>query len=83
MRARGVVDAPGLARIAFAAPAMAPAAAISLRDSCGKGDIIRFDTPYAAKSSEFTPAMPISGLAMPAYASAHACSTPPAALTFV
>ena len=65
VRARGVADAPGLARIAFAAPAMAPAAAISLRESCGKGDIIRFDTPYAAKSNEFTPAIPIKGLAMP------------------
>ena len=83
VRARGVADAPGLARIAFAAPAMAPAAAISLRDSCGKGDIIRFDTPYAAKSSEFTPAMPISGLAMPAYASSFVYGTSLVALTFV
>ena len=26
---------------------------------------MRFDTPYAAKSNEFTPAIPIRGLAMP------------------
>lgn len=57
---------PGLARIAFAAPAIAPAKAISLRESWGKGEMMRFETPYAAKSSEFTPAIPINGLAMPA-----------------
>ena len=57
-------DGPGLARTAFIAPAIAPAAAISFNDSW-KGDMMRFDTPYAANSREFTPAMPTKGLNIP------------------
>src|SRR6266576_3640187 len=57
----------GLARIEFAAPAMAPAAAISLRESCPNGEMMRFEVPYAAKSSELTPAIPRRGLSIPIY----------------
>jgi len=42
-----------------------PAREVSGRDSWGKGEIMRFEIPYDAKSSEFTPAIPTSGLAMP------------------
>ena len=59
-------DPPGLARTVFAAPALAPTNAISCSEIRGKGEMMLFETPYAAKSSEFTPAMPIRGLAMPA-----------------
>ena len=38
-------DEPGLARIAFAAPAIAPAAAICCRDKSGKGEMTRLDSP--------------------------------------
>lgn len=38
-------DLPGLARMAFAAPAIAPAIAISFRERSGNGDIMRFETP--------------------------------------
>ena len=55
----------GLARIAFAAPAMAPAAAISFKESCPNGEMMRFEVPYAAKSSELTPAIPRRGLSNP------------------
>ena len=51
--------------MAFAAPAIAPAAAISFNERSGNGDMIRFETPYEAKSREFTPATPKSGLNMP------------------
>jgi hypothetical protein len=43
---------------------MLPASAISGSDS-GNGDIIRLDTPYEAKRSELTPAIPRRGLAIP------------------
>jgi len=56
---------PGLARAALAIPAIAPAAAVSFSDSWGYGDIMRLDNPYEAKRSELTPAMPMSGLAIP------------------
>ena len=39
------LNAPGLARMALAAPAIAPAAAISFRERFGKGDIIRLEVP--------------------------------------
>jgi hypothetical protein len=55
----------GLARIAFTAPAIAPAAAVSLNESCPNGEMMRFEMPYAAKSSELTPAIPRRGLAIP------------------
>jgi hypothetical protein len=42
-----------------------PARDVSGRDSWGKGEIMRFEIPYEAKSNEFTPAIPTSGLAMP------------------
>lgn len=57
--------APGLARTEFAAPAMEPAAAISLRERSGKGEMILFEIAYDVNKSEFTPAIPIKGLAMP------------------
>ena len=59
----------GLARIEFAAPAMAPAAAVSFNESCPNGEMIRFEMPYAAKSSELTPAIPRRGLAIPSTSS--------------
>jgi hypothetical protein len=49
----------------LAAPAIAPAAAICFRDRSGKGETIPFEIPYAVKRREFTPAIPMSGLAMP------------------
>jgi len=55
----------GLARTELAAPAMAPAAAVSFSESCPKGEMMRFEMPYAAKSSELTPAIPRRGLAIP------------------
>lgn len=58
---------PGLARIALAAPAIAPAAAVSLMDSCPKGEMIRLLNPYEAKRSELTPAIPMRGLAIPTF----------------
>ena len=58
--------APGLARTEFAAPAIAPAAAISLSERSGKGEMILFEIAYEVNNSEFTPAIPIKGLAMPA-----------------
>jgi hypothetical protein len=57
---------PGLARIAFAAPAIPPAIAISLRDSCGKGETMRLEYTYDANNKELTPAIPRRGLAIPA-----------------
>lgn len=42
-----------------------PANAISARESCGNGEIIRLEIPYDAKSREFTPAIPSNGLAIP------------------
>lgn len=56
---------PGLARIAFAAPAIAPAMAISFRDSCGNGETTRLEYTYEANSKELTPAIPRRGLAIP------------------
>jgi hypothetical protein len=44
---------------------MAPAAAVSFNESCPKGEMMRFEVPYAAKSSELTPAIPRRGLASP------------------
>lgn len=61
----GMVCAPGLARTALATPAMAPARAISFRDSVGYGEMIRFEMPYDANKREFTPAIPRRGLAIP------------------
>ena len=55
---------PGLARMAFAAPAIAPATAISFSDK-GYGEIIRLEMPYEANRRELTPAIPRRGLAMP------------------
>jgi hypothetical protein len=63
----------GLARIAFAAPAIAPAAAVSLKESCPNGEMMRFEIPYAAKSSELTPAIPRRGLAIPEKGSVGRC----------
>lgn len=60
-----MLHAPGLARMALAAPAIAPARAISLRDRGGNGDINRFEIPYDANSNELTPAIPMSGEAIP------------------
>lgn len=51
--------------MAFAAPAIEPASAISFSESGGNGEIILFDIPYDANNSELTPAIPISGLAIP------------------
>lgn len=53
--------------MALAAPAILPANAVSPRESCGKGEIMRRETPYDAKSREFTPAIPMRGLAIPIY----------------
>lgn len=61
-------DLPGLARMALIAPAMPPARAICGILKSGKGETTRFDATYAAKRREFTPAIPRSGLAMPAVA---------------
>ena len=61
----GGIDTPGLAKTALIAPANAPAAAVCGKVSCGKGEIKRLDIPYAANSNEFTPAIPIRGLAIP------------------
>jgi hypothetical protein len=44
---------------------MAPAPAVSFNESCPNGEMMRFETPYAAKSSELTPAIPRRGLAIP------------------
>jgi hypothetical protein len=60
-----MTNLPGLARTALTVPAIEPANAISERDSCGNGEIRRFDIPYDAKSNELTPAMPMRGLAIP------------------
>lgn len=51
--------------MAFAAPAMAPASAVSFKESWGNGDMILRDIPYEAKRRELTPAMPMRGLAIP------------------
>jgi hypothetical protein len=51
--------------MAFAAPAIPPASAISFNERLGNGDMIRFEKPYEAKRRELTPAIPISGLNMP------------------
>lgn len=56
---------PGLANIAFAAPAIAPAAAISFRESSGYGEMTRFEKAYDAKRRLLTPAMPSKGDSMP------------------
>ena len=56
---------PGLANTALAAPAMAPAPAISFRLRLGNGEMILLEKEYDANSSEFTAAIPIKGLAMP------------------
>lgn len=53
--------------MAFAAPAIPPARAISFSERLGNGDIRRFETPYEAKRRELTPAIPISGLNMPGF----------------
>jgi len=42
-----------------------PASEVSRRDNWGNGEIMRFEMPYDANSSELTPATPTSGLAMP------------------
>lgn len=41
----GRLNAPGLARMALAAPAIAPAAAISFKERFGKGEIILLEVP--------------------------------------
>jgi hypothetical protein len=46
-----------------------PAREICGRDNWGNGEIIRLEMPYDANSREFTPAIPTSGLAMPALSS--------------
>ena len=51
--------------MALAAPAMAPANAISFRESWGKGEMMRLDMPYEAKRRELTPAIPSNGLVIP------------------
>jgi len=40
-----LLDLPGLASIALAAPAIAPAAAICFKERLGKGEMIRFEVP--------------------------------------
>ena len=51
--------------MALAAPAMAPANAISFKESWGKGEMMRLEMPYEAKRRELTPATPSRGLAIP------------------
>ena len=55
----------GLASTEFTAPAMAPAAAVSFSESCPNGEMMRFEMPYAPKTSEVTPAIPRRGLVIP------------------
>jgi hypothetical protein len=55
----------GTSQVVFAAPAIAPASAISPNERLGKGDVIYFGIPYEAKRREFTPEIPRRGESMP------------------
>lgn len=51
--------------MAFAAPAIEPAAAICAIERSGKGEMIRLERENAPKRREFTPAIPRRGEAIP------------------